>query len=69
MRFKSHLNKIKEGNPNFKWENKKKYIFFNFRERIINLFTDYSFLLSESKYKAKHGEGLKILNKFFKVYE
>ena len=33
----------------------------NLREKIINRFRDYSFLLSEAKYKAKHGEGVKIL--------
>ena len=35
--------------------------FFHLREKIIDFFRDYSFLLSESEYKAKHGEGLKIL--------
>ena len=34
---------------------------FNLREKLINLFKDYYFLLSEAKYKTKHGEGLKIL--------
>ena len=29
--------------------------------KIIDFFRDYSFLLSEAKYKAKYGEGLKIL--------
>ena len=30
-------------------------------EKIIKVFRDYSYLLSEVKYKAKHGKGLKIL--------
>ena len=30
-------------------------------EKIIEVFRDYSYLLSEVKYKAKHGKGLKIL--------
>ena len=33
----------------------------NLREKIINCFRDYSFLLYEAKYKAKNGEGPKIL--------
>ena len=35
--------------------------FFDLREKIINFYRDYSILLSEAKYKAKHGKGLKIL--------
>ena len=35
--------------------------FFDLREKKFNFFRDYSFLLSEAKYKAKHGKGLKIL--------
>ena len=30
------------------------------REKIIDFFRDYSFLLSEAKYKAKYGRSLKI---------
>ena len=30
-------------------------------EKIIEVFRDYSYLLSEVKYKTKHGKGLKIL--------
>ena len=33
--------------------------FFDLREKIIDFFRDYSFSLSEAKYKAKYGEGLK----------
>ena len=35
--------------------------FVDLREKIINLYRDYSILLSEAKYKRKHGKGLKIL--------
>ena len=34
---------------------------FDLREKNIDFFRDYSFLLSEAKYKAKYGTGLKIL--------
>ena len=37
------------------------FIFFWFMEKIIKVFRDYSYLLSEVKYKGKHGKGLKIL--------
>ena len=30
---------------------------FDLRENIIDFFRDYSFLLSEAKYKAKYGKG------------
>ena len=35
--------------------------FFDLRERSIDFFRDYSFLLSEAKYNAKYGKELKIL--------
>ena len=35
---------------------------FDLREKKIGFFRDYSFLLSEVKYKAKYGRGLKISN-------
>ena len=47
-------------NSRSKKNNKKYSSFFNIREN-INLFRDYSFLLSEDKYKTKYGEGLKVL--------
>ena len=31
------------------------------REKVIKLFGNYSRVVSEAKYKTKHGEGLKIL--------
>ena len=34
---------------------------FDLRKKILIFFRDYSFLLSEAKYKAKYGRGLKIL--------
>ena len=34
---------------------------FDLRKKIIDFFRDYSFLLSEAKYKAKQGIGLEIL--------
>ena len=34
---------------------------FDFREKTINSFRDYFIFLSQAKYKAKHGKGLKIL--------
>ena len=35
--------------------------FFDLREKLFDFFRDYSFLLSEAKYKGKHGKRLKIL--------
>ena len=35
--------------------------FFDLRGNVINFLKDYSFLLSETKCKAKYGRGLKIL--------
>ena len=32
-----------------------------YKKKIFDFFRDYSFLLSDAKYKAKYGEGLKIL--------
>ena len=34
---------------------------FDLREKIIAVFRDYSFLLSEAKYKVKYGKGLEML--------
>ena len=36
-------------------------IFFETREKVINLFDDHTTIVSNTKYKAKLGEGLKIL--------
>ena len=36
-------------------------MFYKLREKVINLFNDYSAIVSKAKYKATHGEGLKIL--------
>ena len=35
---------------------------FDLREKIIAFFRDYSFLLSEAKYKVKYGKGLEMLS-------
>ena len=41
------------------------------RESVIKLFNDYFWIISEAKYKTKHGEGLQILtpSKCFKDYQ
>ena len=62
--FKSDLSEIKTGgNISVNQKNTIKNItnFFDLREKIIDFFRDHSFLLAEAKYKAKYGEGLKIL--------
>ena len=58
-RFKSDLSEIKIGGKKSK-SIKNITKFFDLREKIIDFFRDYSFLLSETKYKAKYGEVLKI---------
>ena len=42
-------------------QNWRKKSFFDLREKSFDFFRDYTFLLSEAKYKAKYGRGLKIL--------
>ena len=65
-KFKDDLNLILRGKPKHKsedqkstTENRKKL--YRGWEKVINLFDDYFIILSEAKYKAEHGEGLKIL--------
>ena len=64
-RFKSDLSEIKIGSK--KSSNQTNTIenitnFFDLQEKVINFFRDYSFLISEAKYKTKQeGTGLKIL--------
>ena len=63
-RFQSDLSEIKiGGKKSLNQKNTIKNIsdFFDLREKITDFFRDYTFLLSEAKYKAKYGEGLKIL--------
>ena len=65
--FKLDLGEIKKGNPKSKSKDQISVIgnvekFFELRKKIIDFFRDYSFLLSEAKYKAKYGKGLKLLN-------
>ena len=64
--FKSDPGEIQKGNKKSKSKDQISVIrnvqnFFDLREKNINFFRDYSFLLSEVKYKAKYGSGLKIL--------
>ena len=59
MNFKSDVSeKNKKDQKNAIWNIEK---LFNLQEKVTNAFRDYSLLLSEAKYKAKHGKGLKIL--------
>ena len=60
------LGKIRKENLNSKSEDQTSVIknvknFFDLREKFFDFFRDYSFLLSEAKYKAKYGRGLRIL--------
>ena len=60
INFKSYLCEIKKGNPKSKPKDETSVLqnvetFFDLREKIIDFFRDYSLLLSEAKYKAKHG--------------
>ena len=73
-RFRSDLSEIKIGgnkSPNQNNTIKNVYNFFDLRKKINNFFRNYSFLLSEAKYKAKQGTGLRIItrkqNKCFKA--
>ena len=64
--FKSDLGEIKKGNKKSKSEDQISVIqsvqnFFDLKEKNIDFFKDYSLLLSEAKYKAKCGRGVKIL--------
>ena len=63
-RLKSDLNDIKTGgkkSPDQKENTIKNIINFFDLSKIFDFFRDYSCLLSEAKYKAKYGKGLKIL--------
>ena len=62
--FKSNLNKISRGR--YKSEEQKSALetiklLYVSREAVMKLFSDYSSIVSEAKYKSIHGEGLKIL--------
>ena len=68
--FKRELGQIKSGNPNHKSEKQLYTIknvkhLYDSRQKIIDLFSDYSKIKSESIYRSKHdetkGKGLKIL--------
>ena len=62
--FKSSLGEISKGR--FKPEDQKSTLkntklLYKSREKVIKLFGDYFSIISEGKYKTKHGESLKIL--------
>ena len=64
VKFKSDIRRIRTGS-NKSQDHKntiRNTIFFNLREKIIQLFRDYSFLLSEAKCKAKYGERSQNIN-------
>ena len=59
LKFKSDLGKIKKENPKSRSKDQISVIqsvdnFFLFKRKIINFFTDYYFLPSEARYRAKH---------------
>ena len=65
--WKGRVRDIKKGNLKSKSKDQIRaiqnvQIFFDLREKIINFFGDYSILISEAKYKAKYGEGMKGLS-------
>ena len=69
--YKSNLNEIKRGKA---WHKSVIYnaeMFYKPREDIIKFYDDYSAMVPESLYKAKHGEGLATLalKKCFKDYQ
>ena len=61
------VGELKKGNTKSKSKDQISVIqnvqkFFDLREKIVNLFRDYSTLISEAKYKVKYGERLKNIN-------
>ena len=64
--FKSNLNEMTKGNSKNKSKDQLNTIqnirkIYNAREEVIKLYNDYGKIISESKYKAKYGAGLKII--------
>ena len=64
--FKLNLNEITRGNIKNKPKDQLNTIenvknFYNSREGVIESYNDYTKIMFEAKYKAKHGTGLKIL--------
>ena len=68
--FKREFRQIKSGNPKYKSEMllcaiRNVKILYDFRQKIIDLFNNYSKIKSESIYRSKHdetkGRGLKVL--------
>ena len=67
IKIKLDLGKIKKRNPKSKSKDQMSVIqnvqkFFDWREKNIDIFKGYSFLLSEAQYKATYGNILKILS-------
>ena len=64
--FKSNLNKISKGR--FKSEQQKRALenvklLYKSRQVVFKFFNEYSLIASQSKHKAKYGEGLKAKQK------
>ena len=64
--FKSKLNEITTGNSKHKSKNQLDAIkniksFYNSREKLIKLYSDWAKIISEAMYKTNQGAGLKIL--------
>ena len=65
MEIKKNLNEIKRGKPKYKSEHQKnviEYVICICTKEAISWFIDYTTIIYKTKYEAKHGKGLKILN-------
>ena len=65
-KFRSDLNERLKGNPNYKWKDQINTIknvqkVYNGQENVLKFYNDYTWMVSDAKYKPIHGEGLKIL--------
>ena len=65
-KFKSYLGEIKKENKKYKSKEQKNTLyniemFYRSRNEAIKFYDDYSSMMSEAKYKATKGTGLKIL--------
>ena len=65
-KFKSYLGEIKKGNKKYKSKVQKNTLyniemFYRSKNEAIKVYDDYSAMMSEAKYKATKGTGLKIL--------
>ena len=64
--FKPNINDIKKGNKKYRSKEQKNALYniemlYKARNSVIEVFDDYSSMLSEAKLKATKGTGLKIL--------